>query len=101
MSARPEIAWRGEQAAHDVSLVGGKAAALSRLAADHRVPRGFVLTTRAHERARAEGNHCVHTLVEQAYRLLAEDVATADPPVAVRSSALDEDGAAASFRGSA
>ena len=26
MSARPEIAWRGEQAAHDVSLVGGKAA---------------------------------------------------------------------------
>ena len=99
MSARPDVAWLGDQAAHDVSLVGGKAAALSQLAEAHRVPSGFVLTTSAHERASAEGDDCVRALVEEAYRLLAEDVATADPAVAVRSSAVDEDGPAASFAG--
>lgn len=99
VNARPDVAWLGDDVAHDVSLVGGKASALSRLAEAHRVPAGFVLTTSAHERANVEGRDCVHALVETAYRLLAENVASEDPAVAVRSSAVDEDGASASFAG--
>lgn len=38
---RSDIVWLGEAACHDVALVGGKAAQLSRLAAGHTVPSGF------------------------------------------------------------
>lgn len=41
------ILWLGEAASFDVALVGGKVANLSRLAATHRVPPGFCLTTTA------------------------------------------------------
>lgn len=99
MSARPEITWLGEEAAHDVSLAGGKAAALSQLAEVHRVPSGFVLTTCAHERAQNEGTDCIRALVAQGYQSLVAEAATPDAPVAVRSSAVDEDGATASFAG--
>src|SRR5262249_51617996 len=50
------IVWLGDPACHDASLVGGKAANLSRLAARHPVPPGFCLTAavgeslEAHER---------------------------------------------------
>src|SRR4051812_15391457 len=47
-----EIVWLGEPAAEDRSLVGGKVAPLSRLAALHRVPPGFALTTVAFDLAR-------------------------------------------------
>jgi hypothetical protein len=40
----PEVLWLGDPRAADPALAGGKAAALSRLAAGHRVPPGFVLT---------------------------------------------------------
>jgi phosphoenolpyruvate synthase/pyruvate phosphate dikinase len=99
MSGRPAVAWLGDEHAHDVSLVGGKAAALSQLAEAHPVPRGFALTTAAHEQATIEGAAYVHALVEEAYARLEERVETADLAVAVRSSAVDEDGAAASFAG--
>ena len=99
MSARPDIAWLGHAACSDVSLVGGKAGALSLLASDHRVPPGFVLTTTAHERATREGAACVLALVEEAYPVLAETAGTDEPAVAVRSSAVDEDSAGASFAG--
>src|SRR5690554_6084249 len=46
-----EIVWLGEPSAMDRSLVGGKVAPLSRLAAQYRVPPGFALTTRAFELA--------------------------------------------------
>lgn len=92
----PDIAWLGEPACHDVTLTGGKAAALSRLAAHHSVPPGFCVTTAAC--ARAYGGRLVAHLgaaIAAAYHAF-----PAGPPtVAVRSSAADEDGAATSFAG--
>ena len=99
MTRRPDIAWLGDHAASDVSLVGGKSAALSLLASDYRVPPGFVLTTTAHERAMREGVACVLALVEEAYPMLADAAGTEAPAVAVRSSAVDEDSAGPSFAG--
>ena len=41
-----DVVWLGDPACHDLSLVGGKAVQLSRLAsAGYRVPPGFCLTT--------------------------------------------------------
>jgi pyruvate,water dikinase len=90
--------------------VGGKVAPLSRLAARYRVPPGFALTTRAYDLAGAllgdgpgaDGSVLPDLLkrqVEVAYRALAELTGLDEPPVAVRSSAVDEDGAATSFAG--
>jgi phosphoenolpyruvate synthase/pyruvate phosphate dikinase len=76
------IAWLGEETAHDELLVGGKAAALSRLAARFRVPSGFVATPQS------DG-----TAIAEAYETLG------CPRVAVRSSAVGEDGAEHSFAG--
>lgn len=91
----PEIVWLDDERAADPALAGGKAASLSRLAAaGRRVPPGFVvaLPGAALDR-RARG------AVIAAYRGLGERCGVAEPPVAVRSSAVDEDGAAASFAG--
>lgn len=90
-----ELVWLGEEAAHDPALTGGKASSLSRLAAGYRVPPGFVLTTEAFERTAGLSQK----VLETAYRRLATAVGEADPRVAVRSSAVDEDGAATSFAG--
>jgi hypothetical protein len=46
-NARTYMAWLGDPACHDLEHVGGKAATLSRLAADHTVPPGFCLTADA------------------------------------------------------
>lgn len=85
-----EILWLGEEAAHDAAVVGGKAASLSRLAAAHRVPPGFVLTTRALGGSLPAD---LEAALGDPYRALGE------PRVAVRSSGADEDGAEASFAG--
>jgi hypothetical protein len=47
----PDILWLGDRACHDPAQVGGKAAQLSRLAADYRVPPGFCLTADAFDPA--------------------------------------------------
>src|SRR5690242_5742161 len=68
------------------SLVGGKAAALGELIRlGEQVPVGFCITTAAHDLPRTE--------IVAAYRSLGGG------PVAVRSSALDEDSPDASFAG--
>jgi len=90
----PEVLWLGDRRAHDPALAGGKAASLSRLAAAHAVPPGFVLSLPA-----AALDRRARTAVFAAYRRLAERVGEAAPAVAVRSSAVDEDGADASFAG--
>ena len=106
----PEIVWLGDPAAGDRSLVGGKVAPLSRLAARYRVPPGFCLTTRAYELAGAWAGEAGATdesvlpdllrrEVSAAYARLAELTGLEQPAVAVRSSAVDEDGAATSFAG--
>src|SRR3954470_7224595 len=92
--AGAEILWLGDPRAGDPGVAGGKAAALRRLAGGHHVPPGFVvaLSGAALDRADRES-------VAAAYRALGERCGVADPPVAVRSSAVDEDGAHASFAG--
>jgi pyruvate,water dikinase len=113
----PEIVWLGEPAAEIRALVGGKVAPLSRLAGEFRVPPGFCLTTRAYDLAgqpstvagaeagrsdEVEGMALPDRLrheVAAAYQCLAEMTGIERPAVAVRSSAVDEDGADASFAG--
>jgi len=91
------LLWLGDPKSFDVALVGGKAANLSHLARMyHRVPDGFSLPV---------------TVMDEAHPLDLRDEITAaisdlmachslpDFIAAVRSSAVDEDGAAASFAG--
>src|SRR5690242_20535322 len=106
----PEIVWLGEPAAEVRALVGGKVAPLSRLAAQFRVPPGFCLTTHAYDLAGVWAGHSdeaeaaglpdlLRLQLSAAYQRLAELTGVAEPAVAVRSSAVDEDGAATSFAG--
>lgn len=100
------ILWLGERPRRqDITLIGGKAGNLSRLAAQFPVPPGFCLTTQAYTQAtrhhagitRLTGD--LYSQVAQAYQQLAERSGNANPSVAVRSSAVDEDGNGASFAG--
>src|SRR5262249_34323685 len=91
---RAEILWLGDPRAHDPALTGGKAASLSRLASGHRLPPGFVVTI-----PRAGLRRDMPPAGTPAYRPLGEIAGIDDPRVAVRSSAVDEDGAGASFAG--
>jgi phosphoenolpyruvate synthase/pyruvate phosphate dikinase len=103
------IIWLGQKGCDDVARVGGKAANLSRVAASHRVPPGFCLTTSAFDRwaaaqcgARAPVvvlPHALHAEMTAAYSDLARRCGVAELPVAVRSSAVDEDSGGASFAG--
>ena len=88
------VLWLGDAACHDRARVGGKAAYLSQLVAapaGHAVPPGFCLTRPRDGDPTAE--------LAAAYAALATRCGVAAPPVAVRSSALDEDGALTSFAG--
>jgi pyruvate,water dikinase len=93
-ASTPEVLWLGEERASDSALTGGKVANLSRLAATFRVPPGFALTL-----AGTSLDSDARSLLTSAYRELAELTGVSDPPVAVRSSAVDEDGEHASFAG--
>lgn len=98
-----EILWLDEPGCDDPAVVGGKAANLARLMAVHPVPPGFCLSASAHARwagsARAPFPEELTRIVEAAYVALGERRGGSDPAVAVRSSAIDEDGASASFAG--
>jgi phosphoenolpyruvate synthase/pyruvate phosphate dikinase len=105
------VVWLDEAAATDPYTVGGKAASLSRLASRHTVAAGFVLTTAAFEQDVELGSSSVTgsdvltlpvtlcVAVVDAYRSLAARCGLDDPAVAVRSSAVDEDGGDAWFAG--
>ena len=91
------IRWLGDDDCHLDAAVGGKAASLSRLAASHPVPPGFAIPavpTDTHDAING-----LAAAIELAYRDLAKRCGSPDPAVAVRSSALDEDGSDASFAG--
>jgi pyruvate,water dikinase len=91
------IHWLGTEACNDAAHVGAKAANLSRLSAVAPVPAGFALPDLP---AAIEAlSHDGAAEVRAAYSDLAARVGESDPAVAVRSSALDEDGADASFAG--
>lgn len=102
----PFVLPLGDPLAADARHVGPKAAHLSALAASCPVPGGFCLTADAYRHAAATGGHTVSgglagevgDAVRAAYAALVGG-ASPPPPVAVRSSALDEDGPTASFAG--
>jgi pyruvate,water dikinase len=91
------LLWLGDPKSFDSSLVGGKAANLSRLARMyHRVPDGFSLPVTL-----MDGVHPLDLQNEITYAI-SELMACHSLPdfiAAVRSSAVDEDGATASFAG--
>jgi pyruvate,water dikinase len=82
-------------------MVGPKAAHLSWLAAAYHVPPAFCLTAGAYRQAGAAGHLSpeLRAGVADAYARLAQRSGVPDPRVAVRSSAVDEDGPLASFAG--
>jgi phosphoenolpyruvate synthase/pyruvate phosphate dikinase len=106
-----EVLWLGHSDCHDVNRAGAKAANLSRLAADYRIPPGFCITAEAYSRwAEVTGSGhlasptasippALYNALASAYRSLAEICGVSHPSVAVRSSAIDEDGATRSFAG--
>jgi len=90
------IAWLGDDACHDPATVGAKAAHLSRLSSIHLVPPGFAVTA---VDASVPREPALLSAIAAAYRRLRARTGLAAPPMAVRSSAVDEDGAGASFAG--
>lgn len=93
----PLIVTLGDPRSADRHLVGGKAGQLGRLAAHFRVPPGFCLTTAAYHSAQEFG---LDTAVARLRQSLADAYAAlGEPAVAVRSSAVDEDGTGSSFAG--
>jgi len=91
------LLWLGDPKSFDVTLVGGKAANLSRLARMyHRVPDGFSLPVTVMDEAHP---HDLQNEISAAISDLMACHRLDDFIAAVRSSAVDEDGAAASFAG--
>lgn len=93
-----------DPAARERALVGGKAASLAdMIGAGLRVPPGFAVTADACRLFlagdSAEVPEPVAESVRAAYAALAEEIGVRDPAVAVRSSAVAEDAADASFAG--
>ncbi len=85
------VRWLDSGIVFDPAEVGGKVARLAALATRFDVPKGFALAINP-----ADPN--VHP-VAAAYNALGERCACRDPAVAVRSSAMEEDGAHLSFAG--
>ena len=106
-----EVLWLGHADCHDANRAGAKAAHLSRLTAAYRIPPGFCISAAAY----AQWAECpdselsasstpslppaLYQAVASAYRSLADMCGGVDLRVAVRSSAVDEDGATRSFAG--
>lgn len=92
-----DIRWLGNDDCHEHGAVGGKAAVLSRFAAAHPVPPGFAVAALPAAISTLPGD--LSQAIGDAYRRLAQRTGATNTPVAVRSSALDEDGSEASFAG--
>jgi pyruvate,water dikinase len=95
------IVWLDDLRCRAVERTGGKAAQLSKLAGVHEVPPGFVVTADAFRDLSVAGHVApeLRSALVEAYAELAAVIGEAQPAVAVRSSAIDEDGALASFAG--
>ncbi|CAG0930749.1 Prodigiosin synthesizing transferase PigC [Thermoflexales bacterium] len=91
------IIWLDTLPGRDPLQVGGKAAQLGRLAAQYPVPPGFCLE--AAQRTEQILSPVLHAQLSTAYRHLATRCRLNQPAVAVRSSAVDEDGQQTSFAG--
>lgn len=103
------ILWLGEEDCHEVQRVGGKAANLSRLAAGYRVPTGFCVTPDLYLEWLNNAGQVIQStvrtpqvlkdIVSREYDEMISRCGIDGPAVAVRSSALDEDGIGTSFAG--
>jgi pyruvate,water dikinase len=91
------VHWLGDDDCHHDAIVGGKAASLSRLASLHAVPHGFAIP--ALPAIQSAVPEAIAPAIVHAYQALGERCGASRPAVAVRSSALDEDGSDASFAG--
>ena len=98
-----QVLWLGDDDACLPERVGAKTAHLSRMAARWPVPPGFCLPADCHRGLEGESRRgaarAVRDLVGPAYRRLADEAGRRRPAVAVRSSAVGEDSADASFAG--
>jgi len=98
------VGWLDQPQCQDVTISGGKGAALSRLSSRFPVPVGFCVTAEAYRQWVAEGqsdalpDH-LHQQVGDAYQELERRTQDPGVRVAVRSSAVSEDGPAHSFAG--
>lgn len=97
--------WFDHPEARNTELVGGKAASLATFASVKRVPPGFCISSKAYEDWGAQalnGHGPVQELrdtVHHMYSQLESRTGMNRVPVAVRSSAVDEDGSGDSFAG--
>lgn len=91
------VHWLGEDGCHHDAIVGGKAASLSRLASLHTVPHGFAIP--ALPAIQSSMPEALAPAIVRAYQALGDRCGETHPSVAVRSSALEEDGSDASFAG--
>lgn len=100
-TATPDIVWLDDPRTASTSDVGAKTANLSRLARLHRIPPGFCLPDAARLLNGEAGRvgSALRASIADAYDTLAERSGVPLPAVAVRSSAIDEDGPTASFAG--
>lgn len=102
-----DLLWLDDPACRDRLLVGGKIANLAALVGRYNVPSGFGITSRAIEQhlggATRGGSIALprdlERAVGRAYEELAIRRGNGALPVAVRSSAAEEDGSTASFAG--
>lgn len=109
-----DILWLDQPEVPAFAQVGGKAAQLSRLLAHHRTPLGFCVTTAAYDRwlpalaTTTESTTDTEMLplpeplqaaIRDAYQELARRCGEEQLRVAVRSSAVGEDGQSASYAG--
>ena len=106
-----EILWLGHADCHDANRAGAKAAHLSRLTAAYRIPPGFCISAAAYAQWAGDTGDgspalptasippALYNVLALAYRDLAGMCSVANPSVAVRSSAVDEDGTILSFAG--
>ncbi|MDP9245579.1 MAG: PEP-utilizing enzyme, partial [Chloroflexota bacterium] len=98
-------AFLGEPASRDAQRVGAKAATLSRLADRFRVPAGFCLDATVFDQlgpaltGDRRATDALRALVAEGYAGLQAREGTVEPAVAVRSSAIGEDGSETSFAG--
>lgn len=95
----------GDPGSLDAARVGGKAATLGRLASRYRIPAGFCVGTEVYERfsAAQDGDAVardgLRRVLAEALGALAMRTERPGPALAVRSSAIGEDGGGSSFAG--
>jgi phosphoenolpyruvate synthase/pyruvate phosphate dikinase len=106
-----DVLWLGHADCHDLNRAGAKAAHLSRLASGYRIPPGFCVSAESYCRwaefldsgrptlTSASLPLALSNALVSAYQDLAQMCGVAEPSVAVRSSAIDEDGSTHSFAG--